>query len=111
MVGMMGKGKMGGSPMGPGMGPMAGMMGEEDLFGSGPSAGAEVGDEAIDKMFSEEEDMGTPEDKLYAGLSQAGYAPTPEQMQQILAILEGGGGMAPEGVKPTETGMETTPEM
>ena len=108
MVMPMGKGK---SPMGGGMGPMAGL--SEDLFGAGPAKGEmEVGDEDIDSMFGEEGMESNPQDKLYEGLSMAGYNPTPEQMQQIMDILEGGGGgMAPEGIVPTDTGMEAAPAM
>lgn len=103
---------MGGKGMGMGKPPMGGPAGmpEDDLFGGmGAAPSGDVSDEDIDSMFGEEDMASTPDDKLYQGLSMAGYAPTPEQMQQIKAILEGG--MAPEGVEATDTGMEATPSM
>jgi len=106
-MGMMGKGK---PPMGGGN-PMAGM--DEELFGAGKAGPAgDIGDADIDAMFGGEEMEANPQDKLYEGLSMAGYTPTPEQVQQIMDILEGGqGGMAPEGITPTDTGMEAAPMM
>lgn len=91
--------------------PMGGMPSEQDIFGGGaPAAGGapEVGDAELDAMFAEgAEEMGE-EDKLMDSLIGAGFSPTPEQLAQIMEILQGGG-MAPEGVEPTETGMETAP--
>jgi len=107
-MGMMGKSK---PPMGGGNNPMAGM--DEELFGAGgEKPSGDIGEDQIDAMFGDEDMAANPQDKLYEGLSMAGYTPTPEQVQQIMDILEGGkGGMAPEGITPTDTGMETTPMM
>lgn len=97
-MGKMGKGKMPMMPM------------ENELFGEEGDEG-EVEDESIDAMFAEDEmGMSGSDEKLFSSLSAAGFSPTPEQLSEIKKILEGGG-VAPKGLRPTESGMEADTEM
>jgi len=94
IFGGMGGGK-GGMGMGGGMPP--------------PGGAPEIGDSELDDMFGEGEDMGGDQQtKLTDSLISAGFSPSPDQVSQIMEILQGGG-MAPEGLEPTESGMESMP--
>lgn len=99
----MGKGNMA-PPMSGGMGAMPDA---SSIFGGmPPPAGGDVADADLDAMFAEDEmGGGDQQTKLMDSLIGAGFSPTPEQVTQIMDILQSGGKM-PEGVEPTEAGME-----
>lgn len=88
---------------------------EKEIFGGpAPAAGGapEIGDAELDSMFGEDmgEGLDDPQTKLMDSLIGAGFSPTPDQISQIMEILQGGG-MSPDGLEPTDSGMETPPAM
>lgn len=92
--------------------PMGGMPGkgampmEAEIFGAPGGGPMDVPAEELDAMFAEEDmGMGDPQTMLMDSLISAGFSPTPEQVTQILEILQGGG-IGAAGVMSTEGGME-----
>lgn len=84
--------------------------GNAGLFGSpSPSEGEKDYGDIFEGDMGDEEGAGDP---LMTAIEGAGYSVTPDKLEQIKSILEGGseeeGGMAPEGIEPTETGPEIT---
>ena len=76
-----------------------GMFGEGDMGGKG---------EDMDSLFAEDE-AAAPQDKVMEALIGAGYNPDPEQLDQIISILETeNSGQKPEGMEYSEEGMTTS---
>lgn len=82
--------------------------GYEDIFAEDTGEGMGGGDEFAG-MFEEDMMEENPDDLLMKSLMELDYDVTPDKLEKIKQILEGGTedesvGMAPEGLEMTDTG-------